>query len=222
MCSLEQIASSLAQDLLWGTINTLVEKISSSVLDSFSLEQPLLLQGLQWGSLVPEQVVLLCFSFEVFGFAWIFNSQCGGRAGVGLSSQLCSQGLLWLPGNLSMAKSQLCLPSWELQREMEPWGAHPHTDGAVIAARKSSTEEGECAQRDVWNKNRSTILPLSSIFHLAPVSLIPSSSESMLANLIGTSGLFSLQVPLIIGLLSLRICAVGAQLLQWKYYFLLW
>lgn len=52
------------------------------------------------------------------------------------------------------------------------------------------------------------------------VPLTPS-TRSTLASLIGASGLFSLQVPVIIGLLSLRICAARTQLVQWKYYFLL-
>lgn len=43
------------------------------------------------------------------------------------------------------------------------------------------------------------------------MSLIPYSTKSVLATLIGRSGLFSLQVPLLIGLLSQRICAVGTQ-----------
>lgn len=38
-------------------------------------------------------------------------------------------------------------------------------------------------------------MPFSTIFHLARVSLIPYSTKSVLANLIGRSGLFSLQVP---------------------------
>lgn len=72
----------------------------------------------------------------------------------------------------SMDKAQLC-PAPGSSEGHGPGGAvaHPGTEVLSCAARKSSSEErGVTAWRGGWNKNCSTVLPLSSTFHLAHVS----------------------------------------------------
>lgn len=56
-----------------------VEKISSSVFGSPSVERPFPLQGVQWCFLVPEQVFCSVFPLKRLAFALIFNSMRGGR-----------------------------------------------------------------------------------------------------------------------------------------------
>lgn len=208
-----------APEILWWKAGGKREKISSSVLDSSSVERPLPLPGVHWGFLVPEQVVWFCFSFQVFGFCFNLQFQAwrqrvqGGRAGVELSSALLTALCRHSPGDLSAWKSPsfasapgkfrgswLCEVQWLTLAQM------------MVSC--AVTVRGEmCGTKTVPQ-----FCP-SPAFSTWPVSLIPYSTRSVLASLIGRSGLFSLQVPLIIGLLFQSICAVGTQLLQWKYYF---